>query len=808
MRILYSWLRELVELAHSPGELGELLTQQGTELEELIPLGEKLSGAEFATLISRRGGSAVLDIRGRVVEAECPWPLREGDRVAVDPGRGAILTWDEAGLSPARFPILLPEGLEEGELREDAILEFAVVSNRGDLLSHLGMAREVVILTGGELSLPELADLSPGENDGQGKPRINLPEPDHCPRYVGLGFEEVKHQPSPAWLLYRLSAMGITPREAVVDLSNYILFELGQPLHTFDWDRLAEDITVEQVGSKAKFSALDENDYELFPEVLAIKSGGRPVALAGIIGGRESAVSEATKRVFLESAWFQPVTIRQAAYRLGIRTESSLRFGRGVDPEGTRRGALRFARLAEELGVARVLPHTLVDVDLISHAPTEIPMSLDWAEGFLGFSLDQGEVSERLTRAGLALSSRNGALVVRVPSWRFDLAIPEDVAEEIARLAGYDRVPSRLPVVSLRPGHLGRRWELRSRIRELLTQAGYQETITYSLTGPDLLSRLYGEEEFAAVEVKNPDTRDMSLLQPTLMVGLMETLRENLTRRVEPLPPFFEIARTFHPGKALAAASYELSSPDGSLTLHEVERLGLIARRATPPFPPWRSPTSRLHPLFRLKGTLEYLLQSLGVEEFSFPRLSQPSQAWLDEELVVTVGDQPVGYLGRASTRAKELFDLEEEIALAELNLDALLPWVRRHLPVRAPSDFPPVRRDLALVVELDTPAGELEQAIRELAGQHLSQCFVFDQYTGPRLREGEGKKSLAFRLIFRSHERTLTNQEVDEAIFNVLVGVHQRFGAVLRDYESLRPEAMFEDPARWKTLLRLYRGE
>jgi len=799
MRVPLDWLAELVDLPE-PSALRERLEMAGFEDVAVEDTGPDL-GALRVGAVRERGAHPNADrlslCRVDVGEEEpleivCGAPnVAAGQKVAVAlPGtklpdgtklkrtkirgvasHGMICSARELGLGEdaagilvlpdsARVGAPLPEALDTGA----RVLELGLTPNRGDAASLLGVAREVRALFGGTLRVP------PCEPPEAGAPsveavRVTIDARDRCHHYVGRVVRGVRVGPSPEPLRRRLEAAGFRSVNNVVDVTNAVLLELGQPLHAFDLATLrGGEIRVRRAEPGEKLLALDGRTLALDPDDLVIADAERPVALAGVMGGADTEVGERTTDLLLESAHFHPTGVRRSARRHGLSTEASYRFERGVDPEGVARASERAARLLAEHCGGSPAPGAAEDRGEPHPVPPPIALEVPRANRLLGTAIDRDEARQLLARVGVeAEPEGEGRLRCRVPSHRNDLWIPQDLVEEVARIHGYDRIPTTRPVAELAPATRPATWGRADATRDGLAAAGMTEVVTLPFVAPADLDGLRlpeGDPLRRLVRVRNPIHEDESHLRSTLLPSLLRVAGQNRARQVDSVR-IFEVARAFR-----ARGPGEL--PEEPLLVAGLwvrgEERGLFE-----PEPP---------PLFyEVRGVAERLLKFLGYVASLRP---DPERPYLHPGAAAGVfaGEERVGALGELHPEVAARAGLDAPAAALELDLTRLgraPPRPRRVAPV---SRQPQVRRDLAVVVDADVPGGEVLEAIRGSGGDLVS-ADVFDRYTGRGVPEG--RVSLAFRLVFQRADRTLTFAEVQKATERIVRMLSHRFGAELR---------------------------
>ena len=797
MKVPLGWLREWIDL---PGEeeLCERLTLAGLEIEEILRSGPDLSELRVGHVLERSPHPNADRLSLCKVDAGGPEPLRivcgapnvaAGQKVALalpgttlpdgtklkkskirgETSEGMICSPRELGLSDDHEGILvldpaapvgapLPAVLQAGE----TILDVEITPNRGDWVSMLGMAREVRALFGGALRLPpnEPIECARAAADDV---RVSIEAPDGCARYVARVVRGVRVGPSPDWLRRRLESAGMRSINNVVDATNLVLLELGQPLHAFDLATLrGATVRVRRAATGEKLACLDGETRALAGTDLVIADAERAIALAGVIGGAETEVREGTRDVLIESAQFEPVGVRRTSRRLVLRTEASYRFERGVDRAGVQRAADRCALLVAELAGGEVSRGRVEATgNRLAHTD-EIELHASHANRLLGTALTPDHVVELLGRVGVA--ARGGELLhCAIPSWRNDLDIPADLVEEVARIHGYDRIEATLPLAEVGAVERPAGYELLGRAREALARVGLVELRLFpAFEAPDLeaLRVPQGDPLRDTVRLGNPMPGQGSELSTTLLPNLLHAAARNLARQVERVQ-VFEAGRVFYargdelPAEPLRAAA--LLIPGGRASL-------------------WESQAAE--PFYLAKGMAHEVLRALR-QPVSFREGSDAP--WLHPGACGELrrGDTVLCRVGELHPEVAKAFSIGAPCAVFELDLDACLRAVPVLPGYREPSPYPAVRRDLAVLLDRAQPAGGVLEAIRKTAGQALASAEIFDRYEGKGVPAG--KVSIAFRLVFQRGDRTLQDTEVGKTTERIVAMLGQRFGAELR---------------------------
>ncbi|HSV93804.1 MAG TPA: phenylalanine--tRNA ligase subunit beta, partial [Desulfobacterales bacterium] len=632
----------------------------------------------------------------------------------------------------------------------DPVLEIDLTPNRADCLSLIGVAREVAAIQRTRLSRPALT-LDESDPPAERLAAVTIDAPDHCPRYVARVVEGVRVGPSPFWLQDRLRSVGQRPINALVDVTNFVMLETGQPLHAFDLDRLAgRRIVVRTAAAGERFVTLDDKERVLDADMLVICDAEKPVAIAGVMGGQNSEITEATTRVLIESAWFDPVSVRRTSKRLGLGTDASRRFERGVDPTGALAAADRAAMLIAQIAGGRVA-RGAVDAHPRPWSPRPIRLSVRATHRLLGNRVPRARIGRLLAGIEFAVepTADRDVLSVTAPSFRVDVSRPEDLVEEVARLAGFDTIPVTFPALPAGARYDAPRLELRRRMRERLNGCGFSEVITYSFVHGRSCDRLQladGDPRRRVVTVLNPLAEDQAVMRPSLLPGLLETLRFNLaqqTRRVK----LFEIGKVY-----LDRGAGELpEEPEIAAGLWSGPRAPLA----------WHGRETACD-FYDLKGAVETLLSGLKLDDVRFERLPDAECLTLRPGHAARIvhGEREIGRVGEVHPAVAKAYDLKQTAFVFELDVAAVEAAVSAiRFRMRTPR-FPAVTRDVTLVVDRGLEAQAVLDAIAGMGIrllEHVQVVAVFDGDPVPA-----GKRSLSFRLTYRSPEKTLEDGEVN----------------------------------------------
>ncbi|MCX8072978.1 MAG: phenylalanine--tRNA ligase subunit beta [Candidatus Binatia bacterium] len=783
MRVSWNWLQEFVELTHAPEVVADRLTQAGLEVENIELLGTGLEqivvGEVVAVLPDQApvGGTLCTVAAGaeQVITAVASAPVSVGQRVVVAlagarlPGGGRVEATEVGGRtvhgkicteadldlgSDERLPVILPAAVPVGTPVADAlqlgdtVFEIAVTPNRGDCLSILGIAREIAALTGERMRRPRIRVVEQGSSTAE-LVHVTIAPEAACHRYVARVFTNVRVAPSPLWLRYRLKAVGLRPVNNVVDITNYVMWERGQPLHAFDYDRLpAREITVRHAEIAEEFVTLDGVARHIQPGDLLITSGGKTVALAGIMGGAESEVTDSTQRVLLESAWFVPACVRRTAKRLGLRSEASYRFERGVDIEGVATASDRAGALLVELCSARGSSGR-IDVYPRPHESAPLAVRVSRVQDLLGLPVSRQEVMSSLRALGFDVSpAPRGTIVVTPPSYRLDVEREIDVVEEVARMLGYDRLPSTLPLAPLGGRGLGSLERVQRGVRRLCAALGFHEAVPLAFASAEENADFPGPfPGRRPVALRNPLAHEDGEMRLSLLSSLVRAVRHNLSQDIEAVP-LFTVGKVFW---CEAPEVYQERLHVGGVVCPKFAEHGLGWRKRRVEFAD-------------IKGVVETILEFLGVRQSRFIKAKEAVGFHPGQAAFVVVEGRRLGVVGALHPRWERRYELASPCWAFELDLESGLQYRRARFAPQALPRFPAVKRDLAIVVDEGFQAGDVIDFIRQwrAAACIVEHAELVDAYSGPPIPAG--CKSLTYSVWYRSPERTLTDVEVNEA--------------------------------------------
>lgn len=803
MIVTQNWLREFLSFDMPVDQLAHRLTMAGLEVEGVEELGAGLDSVIVAELVSveRHPDAERLTLcrvnnGNETLQVVCgATNHRQGDLVAlatvgsVLPGEfkikkskirgqesfGMLCSEKELGLSEESAGIMiLPAGLELGTPvfealgLKDVCYEIGLTPNRPDCLSVFGVAREVGAMTGQKPQLPR-TDLEETGDQTAALTSVTIEAPQLCPRYDARLIRGVKIGPSPAWLVRRLEAVGMRSINNVVDVTNYVMMELGHPLHAFDFKLLRGGrIVVKNAGEGELFTTLDGQQRQLVAEDLVICDAEGAVALAGIMGGQNSEIQDDTVEVLLESAYFSPNGIRRTSKRLGIHSESSHRFERGADVDMVPVALDRAAQLIQATagGAVCVGP---IDCYPSVLRPREIELSSPKANAVLGLDLTTEQVAAHLESIGLQVAAGDGegTLRVQVPLFRPDLEREIDLIEEVARLNGYDAIPVTMPATEIACQLPTRHLQLQTRLRDLLVSQGFAEVINYSFISSNAIDKLglvEDDRRRQPVAILNPLTEEQSVMRTTLVPSLLETVSRNLAYRTLDLQ-LFELRPVFE-----AAA-------DGAGHGREPLHLAVAMTGDRSPLG-WVEKAQKVD-FYDLKGIAEYLLTSLGVGGASW--IADAGETFLHpgKSARIMLGDQQVGVIGEVHPGVLQAFEIGQPVLLLDFDLELLLAHFAPDISFTPLSRFPDVFRDSAILVDDALPVAEVLTLIERAKAKFAQDVTLFDLYSGKGIPAG--KKSLAFRVNYRSTEKTFTDEEINKAHGRIIKTLERELGAEIR---------------------------
>ena len=797
MKVSLKWLSDYVDIDCSTEELTEKLIMAGIEVESIDRICQMVSGvitgriesvyahpnADKLKLCDVTDGKEIFTVvcgapncRAGLVTAFAkagaglPAGKVKAAKIRGVKSAGMLVSKKEMGISEDHSGIFeAPEDTPLGkdlldvlDLR-DTILDVSITPNRPDWLSIIGIAREVAAVLGKSLKKPQV-DFEPKGGQIDSESSVQIDDPDLCPRYMGILVKGIKIGPSPLWITQRLEAVGVRPINNIVDITNFVLYEIGQPLHAFDFDFLEEHrIVVRRCTTDEKITTLDDKERTLSKDSLLICDGKKPVALAGIMGGLNSLVTDQTTDVFIESAYFNPPNIRKTSKELGLSSESSYRFERGVDIEGVKFGLHRAARLMEQLGEGQVVTGHIDNYPGEKEAET-VELRPQRVNKLLGTNLDTSTMKELLESIELPVEENGERLTVQVPSFRVDLEREVDLIEEVARLYGYDNIEPTIPSGKGTYPRLSSERTTELAVRDILSSAGMFETINFSFTGEEKLN-IFHERPGSYVKLKNALSEDYSTLRDTLLPGLCQNLVNNLNRQARQVR-LFEVRRVYFPKVAVDQL------PDEPLYVS-----GVLAGRRGPEG--WAQQNESVD-FFDLKGLCEELFMKLGIGmniswkkgdiHFLDPKCSA-------EVFFRSVG---IGSAGKLSKTICDTYGISTDAFVFEFDLSKVQNDVLPVSSLKPISRFPITTRDVAIVVGAEIKAEQIRETIARVAPELIREVICFDVYTGNKISNSE--KGLGFSIRMQKQDSEVPEAEAEQIMSKVLSILISRFDAKLRE--------------------------
>lgn len=828
MKVTLEWLQAFTPISQDLKTFCDGMTMSGSKVEGHETLGETISGVVTTRIVSMEKHpdadkllvcqcdtgtgqlqiiTAATNVRPGVVipVAQDGATLANGQVIRSGLLRGVLsdgmmCSVSELGFTPADFPGAAADGIFllddqtpighdicEVLHLDDPVIDFEITSNRVDCFSVEGLAREAAVT----FDLPFQAVAPHIQADEQtAKPTssdlasIEIAAPDLCYRYCGRVVRDVQVAPSPDWLRRRLRGAGLRPINNIVDITNYVMLELGQPMHAFDLDQVAERrIIVRRAADGEQMRTLDSIDRQLDASMLVIADAARAVGLAGVMGAENSEITAQTQTILFESATFNPMAVRQAAKKLGLRTEASSRFEKGLDVYNSARAINRACELIEQLGAGTVCPG-MIDVWPFKPEPVVITYTSGAINHLLGTELSQTWISDCFARLGIqVLAGTDGeSSQAVIPSYRPDLNCVADLAEEAARFYGYNRIePSLLSGKQTTLGGRTAAQKTIERIKDLMIAGGYYEAITYAFESPRQMDRLLVPSDHVLrqqVRIQNPIGEDYSVMRTSMLPSLLEVAATNWNRSVD-AAAVFEIAFVYLP-KSLPLT--ELPDEIRHLTAFSYGSADQDAPGQAAKGSEGQMAAAGVKAFYAMKGLIDNLFQNLGIQEAGYATIDPLSCPWLHpgRTVAITLRGQPIGLLGEIHPLVAEKFGVALRTLLLDLELEQVIQSASEKRVYRALPRYPAVTRDIALIVDRSVPAIRLENAIREGGGVYLEQVGLFDVYQGPQLAANQ--KSLAYNLVFRADDRTLNDETVAPIMQRILELLRDQTGAQRRE--------------------------
>jgi len=795
LKVTVDWLKKYVTFQYAAGQLAHNLTMSGLEVDSVKTISYNFDNVVIGQIVDLHSHETTpnlticdVNIGSSQIKLLCVAPnVRKNLKVPVAlegailadqtiikkavihgyESPGMICSEDELGISHQNNVIMeLADDSPVGEdLRKflkngETVIEIDVTPNRPDCLGVIGVAREIAVMNGAKLQKPTITVAEFSDKHVDDYIEVVIKNPENCPRYSARYIEGVKIGPSPRWLVEKIEAVGIRTINNVVDVTNFVMMETGQPLHAFDYDLIEKKkIVVKNATDGQKFTTLDNQVHSLTNDNLMICDGEKPVALAGVMGGLNSEVSENTVKILLESAYFNPLNIRRTAKYLGLSSDSSQRFERGVDPNGLIFALDRATQLIIEIAGGNA-GKGHIDNYPKPITPTSIQLRIDRVNKVLGTELAKSEIIKILSSLEFKIMDGPDTLEVTVPTFRPDVFREADLIEEIARTYGYNRIEEN---TSSNINLITKRNELEfllSKTQQLVIGMGYHEILTNTLINPNYIEQFSNQE---SIQLINPLSEDLSVLRNSLIPGMLLIANRNINRRMENLK-LFEIGNVFH---WIKKNKSNLENKKISfLTTGNTSDENWLEKPRTVKF-------------FDLKGDIETFLSRLNITEYRF--IESANNTIFDFRRLEIESDnhQKIGYFGALKKDILSKFDIETEVFAAELDFEVIFKLQKRDKKFKQIPKFPSMKRDLALLIDNKLAVKDIYTEIWNTKIDILRSVNLFDVYTGKQIESG--KKSVAFSFLFYSEQRTLTEKEVDESMDKIIKILHQNLKAELR---------------------------
>ncbi|MCD3246491.1 phenylalanine--tRNA ligase subunit beta [Clostridium botulinum C] len=791
MLVPINWLKDYVDINISPQELGDALTLSGSKVEEVIVTGDVINKVVTGKIvkIEKHPDAEKLSICQVDINAEEPIQIvtaatnmKEQDIVPVAlhgstladgtkikkgklrgvPSNGMFCSEEELGIAgdkPVVGLMIMPEetplGKEVKEVMDlaKASIDFEITSNRPDCLSIIGIARETAATLGIDYKTPS-TDYTVENNENINNSLKVEVKDELCRRYMARGVKNVKIAPSPSWMQERLLDAGVKPINNIVDITNFVMIELGQPMHAFDRKQISSNtIVVERAKNGEKFITLDGEERELNEEILNIKDGDKTIALAGIMGGLNSEVKDDTTEIVFECANFDGTNIRVSSKKLNLRTEASGKFEKDLDPNAVEIAMNRACHLIQELGAGEVMEGT-IDIYPNKKETHIVEVDSKWVNKFLGTDLSKNEMKNLLDRLELATEINEDTLIITVPTFRCDINIKEDIAEEIARIYGYNNIKATTPSVETLKGGKNPKQLLQDKIVDTLIASGLNQSIAYSFVSPKVFDKILIPQESylrKVVTIRNPLGEDYSIMRTTSIPSMMESLSRNYSRSNSEVR-LFEIGKVYIPDED----ENELPEERNIISLGMYGNVDYLD----------------------LKGVVENILDTLGITKVKFQRESENPSFHPGKTAALYIKKDFIGVVGEVHPDVAENYEVDERCYVAELNMDVLFKYAQTEKKYVELPKFPAVTRDIAILVDRDILVQEIEDTIKNQGGKLLESVKLFDVYQGKQIPED--KKSIAYALVYRG-DRTLTDKDVNKVHDKIIRALEHKLGAELR---------------------------
>ncbi|MUK86916.1 phenylalanine--tRNA ligase subunit beta [Ornithinibacillus sp. L9] len=807
MLVSLNWLKNYVDIDDiSPEELAEKITKTGIEVDGIEYIAEKSSNVVVGYVEScekhpnaDKLNLCQVNVGDEKLQIICGAPnVAQGQKVAVaKPGavlpgnfkikkvklrgvesNGMICSPQELGIEEKYVPkdiaegiFVFPNDVTVGENVEpllnlnDAVLEFDLTPNRADCLSMLGVAYEVAAILDKPITLPD-ETLETGEEPATDYISVDVEDAELSPYYGALVIKDIEVKPSPLWMRNYLMAAGIRPINNVVDITNYVLLEYGQPLHAFDYNRLNSDkIVVRRAKNEEKIVTLDDVERTLTEDNLVITNGTNPVAIAGVMGGANSEVTDETTTVLLEAAYFNSKSVRGTVKQTGLRSESSTRFEKGIDPNRVKRAGMRAAKLLQQYAGGNVL-HGVVEFDQLDKEEKVVSMDANEINKRLGTNISSDDMGKILNKLHFDFEVDQDNFTINVPTRRGDITIFEDMLEEVARIYGYDNLPYTLPIGASQAGGLTERQQLKRKVKSFLQGAGLMETTTYSLTNDNLIGTLISPEvkeiNPEPIKLAMPMSEDHKYLRLSILPELLQTVAYNRARNQSSIA-YYEMGSVFlSKEKQLTEQPNEQLRLSGALTGRWLEH-------------PWQQEVKNVD-FYVVKGIVEELFNKLHValdfDQAIIPNMHPGRCATL------SIHGEVIGFVGQLHPSLEKKMSLKETYVF-DINMDSVLGAYENIPTYYQIPKYPSIARDIAFILDEEVKAGDVKEIIESTGAPLVKQVNIFDLYKGENLPEG--KKSVAYNLLYQDPEKTLKDDEVEESFQKIINTVNDIFNAYVR---------------------------
>lgn len=802
MKVSLSWLQEYVAIEMEVNKLADALTMTGLEVEAVIQRFDYLKDVLVGHIIdikphprADRLQLCKVDIGTRILPVVCGAPnIKVGmkaplamigaqlpDNKPLEKGlirgeisEGMLCSAGELGIGLDLSGVHELDGAMEIGLNlcraldlDDTVFEIGLTPNRPDCLSIIGIAREIAGLQNVPLKLPQY-ELPAELGNINTLSSVRIQDTNHCPRYSARLLEDIIIEPSPFWLADRLISVGLRPINNIVDITNFVMMETGQPLHAFDFDLLAENkIIVRTAMSGEKFTTLDDKEYLLTEEMLLICDGKQPVAIGGVMGGLNSEINQNTKRVFLESAYFNPTSIRRTSKKLGLSTDAAYRFERGIDPFQTVAALNRAAVLMAKISKGNLIAG-FIDENPIPPSIQPINLSVSRTNRVLGTKLAAGQIEQMLKSIEFKVESKDpDTFIISPPTFRVDVLRPEDLMEEVARLSGYNWIPTTFPNIPAEARTQGGLMALRNKLKDLLTGLGFSEAINYTFihaASCDRLKLKSDDPRRNLVKIINPLTEDQAVMRTSLIPGLLENIRNNIAKQTADLK-LFETGKIFIAQKT-DQLPVETEILAGLWTGNRIENT-------------WYSKPVPCD-FFDIKGALEGLLTGIKMRDLTFTAMEEEQCTYTRFGHTAKIFDceQELGLVGEIQPSVLNQYDINQPVFIFEIDLDILLKRIPAEINAEPLPKYPSVSRDITLIVDQDIEVEKILAGLMDLKEDLVESLHLFDIFEGDSIPEK--KKSVSFRVTYRSSETTLKDQAINQLHQDLSARLITKFHALL----------------------------